>query len=309
MSYGLANNDSKIIQIFSTLQRSNYQWCHVRGHIEVGLKFTFSLSVSYRNVNNSRLPSTDYRKVLNLVRHENLRSDTNFFQYAVMAYFLTVCLKITSFFDNVEHEFNYIGSLVMRNLQFLQFNTHEVYELHESKTDKKSTKTIFIGGGIYPTLALFNHSCNPDIVRYEVIQRFYYNTKRNIILRYYKGCAVHVHSVSNIRSGGTISENYGPIYSQNPIDDRKSTLKDQYWFDCNCKPCDENWPLYENMKTDEIRFRCGGDIPCNNVITIPIDCNEFMIKCIQCGQFTNILKGLKAIQVSKNVSENRNNLN
>lgn len=105
--------------------------------------------------------------------------------------------------------------------------------------------------------------------------------------------------MSNIKSGGTISENYGPIYSQHPIDDRKSTLKEQYWFDCNCKACDENWPLYEKMKTDEIRFKCDGDTPCNNIITIPSDCNEFMIKCIQCGQFTNILKGLKAIQVNE----------
>lgn len=70
-----------------------------------------------------------------------------------------------SFFDNIEDEFNFIGGLVLRNLQFLQFNTHEVYELVESMTDKKSSKTVFIGGGIYPTLALFNHSCNPDIVR------------------------------------------------------------------------------------------------------------------------------------------------
>lgn len=124
----------------------------------------------------------------------------------------------------------------------------------------------------------------------------------NFILRYYKGCAVHVHSVSNIKSGGTISENYGPIYSQHPMDDRKSTLKDQYWFDCNCKCCIENWPLYDGMKTDEIRFRCDGDNPCNNIITIPSDCNEFMIKCIQCGQFTNILKGLKAIQVNNRFS-------
>ncbi|KAJ6633064.1 SET and MYND domain-containing protein 4, partial [Pseudolycoriella hygida] len=223
------------------------------------------------------LPYTDYRKVFNLVRHEHLRSDTNFFQYTVMAYFLTLCLKISSFFDEADNEFNYIGGLVLRNLQFLQFNTHEVYELVESRSDK-SSKTVFIGGGIYPTLALFNHSCNPDIVRY------------------YKGNAVHVHSVSNIKSGGTISENYGPIYSQNPIDDRKAALNDQYWFECNCKPCEENWPTYDNMKTDEIRFRCDGDSPCNNVLTIPSDCNAFMIKCIACGQFTNILKGLKAIQ-------------
>lgn len=85
-----------------------------------------------------------------------------------MAYFLTLCLKVASYFDSFEGEFNFAGGLVLRNLQFLQFNTHEIYELFESKSDKKSSKTVFIGGGIYPTLALFNHSCNPDIVRFDL---------------------------------------------------------------------------------------------------------------------------------------------
>lgn len=45
-------------------------------------------------------------------------------------------------------------------------------------------------------------------------------------------------------------------------------------------------------------FRCtGAKQPCDNIITIPADCNEFMIQCIKCGEFTNILKGLKAVQV------------
>lgn len=43
--------------------------------------------------------------------------------------------------------------------------------------------------------------------------------------------------------------------------------------------------------------RCNGTETCENVITIPVDCSEFMIQCIQCGEFTNILKGLKAVQV------------
>lgn len=80
-----------------------------------------------------------------------------------MSYFLAHCLKIGQFFnaDNLD-EFDFIGGLILRNLQFLQFNTHEIYELHQGDT----SKTEFIGGGLYPTLALFNHSCNPGIVRF-----------------------------------------------------------------------------------------------------------------------------------------------
>lgn len=44
--------------------------------------------------------------------------------------------------------------------------------------------------------------------------------------------------------------------------------------------------------------RCNATENCKNIITIPADCNEFMIQCIQCGEYTNILKGLKAVQVS-----------
>lgn len=43
-------------------------------------------------------------------------------------------------------------------------------------------------------------------------------------------------------------------------------------------------------------YRCAGKKPCDNVINIPADCNEFMIQCVKCGEFTNILKGLKSVQ-------------
>lgn len=66
---------------------------------------------------------------------------------------------------------------------------------------------------------------------------------------------MYVHAITNIKAGNVIAENYGPLYSQNPLQERKSTLKDQYWFDCNCRPCTDNWPLYDEMNTKEIRFK------------------------------------------------------
>jgi hypothetical protein len=67
--------------------------------------------------------------------------------------------------------YRYIGGLILHNLQLLPMNTHEIAELQQ--VDKKdSGKSIFIGGGLYPTLALFNHSCDPGVVRYLNNARF-----------------------------------------------------------------------------------------------------------------------------------------
>lgn len=55
---------------------------------------------------------------------------------------------------------------MLHNLQFLQFNAHEVSELDIKDDGIDKATSLFLGGAIYPTLSLFNHSCNPAIVRY-----------------------------------------------------------------------------------------------------------------------------------------------
>lgn len=63
----------------------------------------------------------------------------------------------------------FIGGLILHNLQFLQFNAHEVSELEIKDDNINKTESIFLGGAIYPTLSMFNHSCNPAIVRYFLV--------------------------------------------------------------------------------------------------------------------------------------------
>lgn len=101
-----------------------------------------------------------------MVRHEDKRTAANFFQHTLMAHFLTKCLLKSDYFgDNPKQEDIFkIEALALRSLQFSQFNAHEVAELHKSQKDG-SEKTLFIGGALYPNLALFNHSCDPSVVR------------------------------------------------------------------------------------------------------------------------------------------------
>lgn len=122
--------------------------------------------ITYALYLSCRLPKDDYRRIAHLVRHESERSASNFFQHGLMARFLTKCLSAVNYFGDSPKpdDILKIEAIALRNLQFLQFNTHEVAELHKSQTDG-SEKTQFIGGALYPTLAMFNHSCDPSVVR------------------------------------------------------------------------------------------------------------------------------------------------
>lgn len=52
--------------------------------------------------------------------------------------------------------------LILRCLKAFQFNAHETSGWDDKKEGDNS---VGLGGGLFPTLALFNHSCNPAIVR------------------------------------------------------------------------------------------------------------------------------------------------
>ncbi|SPP73851.1 blast:SET and MYND domain-containing protein 4 [Drosophila guanche] len=225
------------------------------------------------------LPKDDFRRVAQLERHQDKRQASNFFQHVLMARFLTKCLQSSGYFgaEPQPEQVRAICSLMLRSLQFIQFNTHEVAELHKYSSTGRE-KSIFIGGAIYPTLALFNHSCDPGVVRY------------------FRGTTIHINSVRPIEAGLPINENYGPIYTQDKREERQAKMKELYWFECCCDACIDNWPLFEDLPRDVIRFRCEAPNNCAAVIEVPPSCNDFIVKCVTCGEVTNILKGLKVMQ-------------
>lgn len=174
--------------------------------------------------------------------------------------------------------FNYIGSLVYHNLQFMQFNAHEISELQYKGKNDTGTST-FIGGGLYPTVAFFNHSCDPGVVRY------------------FNGNVITLRAMKRIPEGSVVAENYGPVFTQAPKNERQAHLMKQYHFSCQCTACLETWPTIKEMNDEVLRFRCDGlNRTCRNVLMVPLDVNEFMIKCTECGESTNIMKGLKSVQ-------------
>lgn len=133
----------------------------------------------------------DYRNIYNLVSHEDKRTKQDFIHRTEMTAFLVKLLEISGYFDGqprskpvVIDEYQFmgvddkykdnvalIGGLILKNLQILQFNAHEVFELQCAKPKanknviKHDGQSVFLAGGVFPTLALFNHACDPSVVR------------------------------------------------------------------------------------------------------------------------------------------------
>jgi len=49
-------------------------------------------------------------------------------------------------------------------------------------------------------------------------------------------------SITPIKKGEPIQDNYGPIFTTMSKNVRKEKLAGRYWFNCNCIACTEDWP-------------------------------------------------------------------
>lgn len=126
------------------------------------------------------------------------------------------------------------------------------------------------------------------------------DTNISFIFRYFSGSQVIVKAVKPIASGKEICENYGPIYTEVARETRRNELKLRYWFDCNCIPCTEDWPVFDNMTTDVLRFRCIKERSCPGVMFVKLTTDEFMFPCPACKEQICIFGGLKQLNVNIN---------
>lgn len=115
-----------------------------------------------------------YADFYKLVTHRQSRSAQDLMHRTHLAAFYLSCLKKTDYFadsfrdggNDDDHVEMFVGTLLLHHLMVLQFNAFEVSELRRARGDDEQQQTVFIGGSVYPTLALFNHSCDPCVVRW-----------------------------------------------------------------------------------------------------------------------------------------------
>lgn len=132
-----------------------------------------------------------------------------------------------------------IGEILIGLLQVLQFNAHEIYETKAFESQSSvvgGNRLLYVGAALYHSAAYFNHSCYPDVVRHFV------------------GTTIVLSAVRPIQPNEMIAENYGPIFTKQPLQLRQKNLQSRYWFKCACVCCKEDWPILERL-SNKARLR------------------------------------------------------
>jgi hypothetical protein len=188
----------------------------------------------YHNQNKDIYEWNNYENILKLETNSNKRSTDDLFHRSIHACIIGISLiNNTSFcqeaFENLDYQI-YISSLILSHLQSLPCNAHEISEFIYHRLSPLTSSCIEIGAGIYSTLSLFNHSCNPNVIR-------------NFI-----GDTVIVRLLSSITSNNVeLLDNYGCLSATMDKNERQNKLNEQYHFQCQCQPCIEQWPNYDQL--------------------------------------------------------------
>ena len=186
--------------------------------------------------------AADYRTIYTLVANSKQRGVGDLFKRSLMAVYLLKILEMTPFFYNGGSDPRNVklsdkvlmGALILKHLQNLPCNAHEVSEMEIFGSDVRDSVVHEIGAASYGTLSLLNHSCDPNVVRH-----------------YYSANAV-VRAVRTIKKGEEILDNYGYHYAVMAQEERQRKLYNQYYFHCSCHACQSNWPTYPNIQSNPI---------------------------------------------------------
>ena len=106
--------------------------------------------------------------------HEELRDPGDAFKRSCIGLYLTHHLNLAGFFpeytdrpffDVTNCDVVTIVTLILRHLQSCSCNAYEIDEFVRDSERKSPDQNMQLGGGIFPTVSLSNHSCVPNTIR------------------------------------------------------------------------------------------------------------------------------------------------
>jgi len=215
-------------------------------------------------VENEVYRADSYEAICGLVTHAEDRKAHDLFRRAAIAIFLLRCLCFAGFFETKSPSADVvsgIGGLLLSHLQSFPCNAHEIAEFELNPDAVATSVPRELGAGIYATLSLFNHSCDPAVTR-----NFY-------------GDRCVVRTIRSIRAGDELSDNYGAVFAMQTRPERRAKLLPQYFFECRCRACAEDWPLFSALRETGPKWCCSS---CSAALPVR------STKCTHCGTELNL---------------------
>ncbi|XP_019632879.1 PREDICTED: SET and MYND domain-containing protein 4-like [Branchiostoma belcheri] len=115
-----------------------------------------------------------------------------------------------------------MAALLCHHLQQLRCNTQAISTLQEQDSvSLLEDKQVRLATAVFPTEALLNHSCRPNV------------------FVSFQGKTLIVRAVSHIKAGEELLHCYGPHAGRMGRTERQAALLEQYYFSCSCDACQE----------------------------------------------------------------------
>ncbi|XP_032670457.1 SET and MYND domain-containing protein 4 isoform X2 [Odontomachus brunneus] len=191
--------------------------------------------------------SDKYISLYSLERNTEKRPFIDLFRRTIdtcfILYLLATCTKFfgIKFSDDLRalarnDDVTFVGGLILRHQQIIPTNVHCFTEQRYLECDP-----VQRGLAAMPFCSLFNHSCSPNMMR---ISR-----SQHIVL----------YAMYPIRKGEQLFDNYGYHFAVMSKIQRQQKLLQHYYFTCSCIPCQENWPLFTDLKSYKILVKTKDD--------------------------------------------------
>ena len=225
--------------------------------------------------------------LFDLVTHSSDRSHNELFQYTLLAVYILKILKTTDWFDRAKEQCQdvaegdlhiFVGSIILRFLQIIACNGLEIMETHCGQNIQKAEQTT-IGLGLFSTISLINHSCNPAM---ELV--FY-------------GDVCVLRAIRNLADREELSIDYGYVFYLTEKQQRQMALKSQYHFECYCEACEQSWPIRSKLPNGIPTFKCSS---CGTSLSMygGEKGDPTLVKCQRCGMRHKPLSYLEKLQES-----------
>ncbi|XP_017795167.1 PREDICTED: SET and MYND domain-containing protein 4-like [Habropoda laboriosa] len=182
------------------------------------------------------LDSTSARSALSLATNMTTRPLIGISAFACISALAVILLATqTNFFckkykvDQLQNISNYpnirfCGSLMFRACVIMSSNCFSVQQEPGVKT----------GSGLYVTHSLYNHSCAPNT------------------FRHFEGLTMITRALEPIYPGDQIFTNYGAAYAYTTKSERREKIMQDYFFECDCIACTNDWPIYNEILKNHI---------------------------------------------------------